>query len=168
MTPTSAPTQRKGAAQWPLTRRTCLGSVLLLLGTQGVRAAPGSLPIAVSLHDELAKALQDAHPLVVMVSLEGCPFCKTAREHYLIPLRLQLGLPVVQVDMRSHAAVKDFKDTSLTHNDLVRRWDIKIAPTVLFFGRGGVEIAPRLVGGGSADYYGAYLDQRLAHAQAAI
>ena len=45
---------------------------------------------------------------------------------------------------------------------------IKVAPTVLFFGRAGVEIAERLVGGYIPDFYGAYLDERLRLARAVL
>ena len=58
-------------------------------------AAPAQLPLSVSLPDELNKALLIKDPLLVMVSLEGCPYCKVAREHFLGPMHMQ-GLPVVQ------------------------------------------------------------------------
>jgi hypothetical protein len=47
-------------------------------------------------------------------------------------------------------------------------WGIKVAPTVLFFGRGGVEIAERLVGGYLPDFYGVYLDERVRSARLAL
>jgi len=103
-----------------------------------------------------------------MVSLEGCPFCKVARNNYLAPLHEQEGLPVAQIDMRSRSRVLDFGGVAVTHEDLARRWKIRIAPTVLFFGRGGVEVAERLVGGYIPDFYGAYLDQRLEQARASL
>jgi thioredoxin-related protein len=126
------------------------------------------LPTAVSLSDELAPALKKGMPLLVMVSLDGCPFCKMARENYLAPLREERGLVVVQIDMRSSRVVRDFKGASRTQDELIRSWGIKVAPTVLFFGRGGAEIAERLVGGYIPDFYGAYLDERLRLAQAAL
>ena len=122
---------------------------------------PATLPIAASLPDELAAALKKGEPLVVMVSVDGCPFCKVARENYLGPLRVQQGLPVVQVDLRSKRVITQFNGTSLTQDELTRGWNVKVAPTVLFFGRNGVEIAERLVGGYIPDFYGAYLDERL-------
>lgn len=70
--------------------------------------------------------------------------------------------------MRSGATVQDFKGAVLTHDELVHAWNVTVAPTVLFFGRGGAEVAPRLKGIGSADYYGAFLDDRLEQARAAI
>lgn len=133
-----------------------------------MRAMNNTLPLARSLRDELKLALQKDQPLVVMVSLDGCPFCKVARRNYLNPLREQTGLPVVQVDMRSQAPLVDFQARATTHDAITRVWQIKIAPTVLFFGRGGVEVAERLEGGYIPDFYGAYLEQRLAQAKASL
>ena len=127
-----------------------------------------ALPMPASLSDELALALKKNEPLLVMVSLVGCPFCHVARESYLAPLRVQEGLPVVQIDMRNRQNVIDFQGQTLTQDELIRRWGVKVAPTVLFFGRGGVEIADRLVGGYIPDFYGAYLDERLKQARVAI
>ncbi|MDO8448942.1 MAG: hypothetical protein Q7T10_09055 [Rhodoferax sp.] len=131
-------------------------------------ATPATLPTAESLPDELAQALKKGSPLLVMISLDGCPFCKVARQNYLGPMREQEGLPVVQVDMRSNRMIRDFKGTLLTQDALIRSWGIKVAPTVLFFGRAGVEIAERLVGGYIPDFYGAYLDERLRLARAVL
>lgn len=127
-----------------------------------------SLPPAVSLTDDLGKALRRGEPLLVMVSLKGCPFCDVARNHYLAPLRAEGQIDVVQVDMKSSRPVRDFQDQTVTQDQLIRRWTIRLAPTVLFFGRGGVEVAERLVGGSVPDFYGAYLDQRLDTARRAV
>lgn len=151
-----------------LSRRAWLGAALSLGASSAIGAAALALPAARSLRDELSLALRGGQPLVVMVNLDGCPFCKTVRQHYLIALREQQGLPVVQVDMRSAAAVQDFKGAVLTHDTLVRAWNVTIAPTVLFFGHDGAEVAPRLLGAGSRDYYGAFLEQRLAQARSAL
>ncbi len=160
---TSAPVVRHGLA-----RRDLLLAGAALCATGAAWAAPAVLPPAESLQDELVLALKKGQPLVVMVSLEGCPFCKVVRENYLGPLRQQQGLPVVQVDMRSKRALKNFRGDSTTHDDMIRQWRIRIAPTVLFLGRDGVEVAERLVGGYIPDFYGAYLDDRLQQARAAL
>jgi hypothetical protein len=133
-----------------------------------VHAQPNAvLPTPKSLAESLALALQATQPLVVMVSLEGCPFCKVARGSYLAPLHRE-GLSVVQIDMRSDKPVQDFQSSYTTHDALVRKWDVRVAPTVIFFGPGGLELADRLRGASIPDYYGAYLDQRLATARAAL
>ena len=156
------------SAPFPVSRRRVLlaGSAVCFSG--GSLAAPATLPTAVSLPDELTQALKKNNPLLVMVSLEGCPFCKMVRENYLGPMREEQGLSVIQVDMRSSRSMKDFKGATLSHDEWIRGWRIQVAPSVLFFGRGGVEIAERLVGGYIPDFYGAYLNDRLRLARAAV
>ncbi|MDI1341965.1 thioredoxin fold domain-containing protein [Polaromonas sp.] len=156
------------SGRFPLARRRLLLAGAAVFACGASVAAPAVLPASASLPDELEQALKKGMPLVVMVSLDGCPFCKVARESYLVPLRDQQDVVVVQLDMRSRQRVKDFKGAMLTHDELIRSWGIKVAPTVLFFGRGGAEIAERMVGGYIPDFYGAYLDERLRLAQVAL
>ena len=127
-----------------------------------------TLPSSVSLTVELRSALRKGNPLVVMVSLDACIFCKAVRESHLVPMREQHGLDVVQVDMRTQQMSRDFKGAVATHEQLIGSWDVRVAPTVLFFGPGGVEVAERLTGGYIPDFYGAYLDDRLARGRMQI
>ena len=135
----------------------------ILLGR--VHAAPAQLPTAVSLSDELQQAVATGSPLLVMVSLEGCPFCRIARENDLSPMHDRQGLPVVQVDMRSKKLIKNFQGVMQTHDEWIRSMNVRVAPTILFFGRAGVEIVERMSGGYIPDFYGAYLDDRLRQAK---
>lgn len=155
-----------------LTRRGTLKSAALAVcmasSISWVQAEPAVLPSTTSLADDLKSALVNGSPLLVMVSLDGCPFCKIVRENYLGPMQRREGLPVVQIDMRSKSIVKDFKGNPSTQDDLIRAWGVKVAPTVLFFGRGGVEVAERMVGGYIPDFYGPYLDERLVTARKAV
>jgi thioredoxin-related protein len=144
-------------------------SVGLVVASAGSTWAAGAvLPAPQSLSDELAKAMEKGNPLVVMVSLEGCPFCRVARDSYLEPLRRQEGMSIFQIDMRSALTVRDFTGASTTHDQLVQAWRVTIAPTVLFFGPRGKEIVARMEGGYIADFYGAYLDQRIEQARTLI
>jgi thioredoxin-related protein len=130
-----------------------------LVCADAARAA--TLPAPRSLPDELAAALQRGRPLLVMASLDGCPFCKRVRDGFLVPLRAGSGQPIVQLDLGSAAVLSAFDAKPSTHDQLLRSWKVTVAPTVLFFGRGGREVAERLVGASIPDYYGAYLEQRL-------
>jgi thioredoxin-related protein len=126
------------------------------------------LPVPNSLPDELAAALKKRSPLLVMVSLPGCPFCKIARTNYLLPLQRQSGLAIVQIDMRNRQMVIGLDGVSQTQDQITRNWGVKIAPTVLFFGAGGAEVAERLVGGYIPDFYGYYLDERVRVAKSMV
>ena len=127
-------------------------------------AAPGQLPSAQSLPDELDKASKNKEPLIVMVSLAGCVYCKMARESYLGPMQKQ-GFPIVQVDMKSDMSVKGFSGQMQTHDQLVKQWRVSLAPTLIFFGPNGQELVDRMEGGYVPDFYGAYLEERISKAR---
>ena len=150
-------------------RRQFLGLVTLAFaqgaGSQSV--APAALPTPQSLQIELIKALQQKQPLIVMVSLEGCPFCRVARSSHLVPMQ-KAGTPIVQLDMRSAQSLLDFQGRTTTHDQLIKQWRISIAPTLLFFGPGGREVAERMEGGYLPDFYGPYLEDRLLKARQAL
>lgn len=131
------------------------------------RAAAPSLPLSESLPDELARAARAGQPLVVMVSLHRCPWCEMVRNNYLAPMRAREGLQVVQVDMLGTHMTRTPEGEDVTHDELVREWGVTMAPTLLFLGRQGHELADRLVGG-SPDFYSAYLDGRLERAREAL
>ena len=119
------------------------------------------LPVSRSLPDELAIALQKGQPLIVMASLAGCVFCRQARESHLSPMH-KAGSSIVQIDLRSPQPVLNFAGQSTTHDQLARLWKISITPTLLFFGPGGKEVAERMEGAYQPDFYGPYLEERLA------
>jgi thioredoxin-related protein len=148
-------------------RRALLFAAVLPLWGSASAASKSHLPLAVSLLDAMAQACTAGEPLLVLVSLDGCPFCKTVREQFLIPLREQSQVAMVQVDMRSQTKLQTFAGDASNHDAQVRAWDVQIAPTVLFFKHNGVEAAPRLIGLGTPDYYGGRLEDRWLQARAA-
>ncbi len=125
------------------------------------------LPSATDLRRSLAAALGQRQPLVVLATLHGCPFCKVARENYLLPA-VKAGAVVTQLHFLSALPIADWTGRATTHGQLVKDWHIEVAPTVLFFGAGGAEVAPRLSAGSTSDFYGAYLDERMAQARQAV
>jgi thioredoxin-related protein len=150
-------------------RRHFLGWVCLAWA-QAVSAQPGTtavLPTPASLQTELAKALQQKQALIVMVSLEGCAFCRVARSSHLVPMH-KAGAHIVQLDMRSAQSVLDFQGRLTTHDQLIKQWRISVAPTLLFFGPSGQEVAQRMEGGYLPDFYGPYLEERLLKSRQAL
>lgn len=141
-------------------RRFAVLALALAAGSARDAAARTALPVPSSLAAELAGALRQGRPLVVMASLHGCPLCDTVRDSHLRPL-LAAGQPVVQLELRGTRPVLDFDGQPTSDGDILRAWQVKAAPTLLFFGRGGREAAERLVGASIPDFYGAYLDERL-------
>ena len=147
--------------------RVVAGGVISTTGLMSQAREVPHLPATSSLPQSLQAALQSKQPLVVMVSLEGCPFCKVVRENYRIPLWRQ-GLPVVQINMRDKTEVVGWDGMTQTQDAWVRQHRIKIAPTVLFYGPAGKEVAERLNGAYLPDFYNAYLEEQLGIARKAV
>jgi thioredoxin-related protein len=107
-------------------------------------------------------------PLVLLVSLPGCPYCELVRRNYLLPAQRgslhawQLNVadtstPLVGFDGRVTSAAAQTK-----------AWKATFTPTVLFLGPQGQALAEPLVGAAIPDFYGAYLDERLVLARRAV
>lgn len=154
-----------GPARSGLSRRHWLVLAGLGIAAHTTHAAGAALQPATAMPAHLTAALRQGNPLIVMVSLPGCPFCHVARQNYLAPMQREQNLTIVQVDMNSPMAMNDLDGMVTTHDRQVKAWGIRVAPTVLFFGRGGSEAASRLVGASLPDFYGAYLDERVASAR---
>jgi hypothetical protein len=152
----------------PIARRRLLLGGALVLATSVSHGAEMALPPAYAFPQHLAAALARGLPLTVMVSLPGCPFCKVVRDSHLAPLLREQAVAVVQVDMGSTLPLLGAQGQAGTHAEQVRRWGVKVAPTLLFFGRQGNEVAERLVGALLPDFYGAYLAQRLETARQSL
>lgn len=148
-----------------LRRRELAGFAAGLLASRAAWGADSALPVPASLAREGARAQARGEPLVLLVSLPGCPYCELVRRNYLLPMRAE-GLPAWQVDVNDRKRqVLDFSGAASTGAALAARWQATYTPTLLFLDAKGIEVATRLVGVAVPDFYGAYLDEALAQAR---
>ncbi len=154
----------------------------------GVRPSPNALPRPRSLTGVLAVAGAERTPIVAMFSLPGCPFCEALRREqlgHLLRDASRRGVRVVELDVTDAtpfeppagppagssraSGASPASGASLASAEspaaLARALDIRLVPTVVFLGPGG-ELAERLIGYASPDFYGAYLDDRIDTARA--
>ncbi len=142
-------------------------SVLALLATSPAiaPAAESSLPVPDSLERVANQAARRGEPLILLISLPGCPYCELVRRNYLLPMRAQ-GLAAWQLTVNDTAqAIRDFQGQASTGAAIALQLKIRVTPTVLFFTRAGREVAGRLEGIAVPDFYGAYLDEALGTAR---
>ena len=136
--------------------------------TAAPTAAPRTLalPSPTSLRAAAQSAARRGEPLVVMTTLTGCPYCDLVRQHHLLPLTLAGQVVAVQLDVRDRRSpLQGFAGETTSPAEQIAQWKAKFAPTVLFFGPQGQELAERLVGVAVPDFYGEYLDGRLQQAR---
>lgn len=128
--------------------------------------AAQALPSPASLRGAAQAAAARGEPLVVMTTLSGCPYCDLVRNHHLLPMRREGKVQAVQIDIRDRTSnLQGFRGENTTPAEQARRWNARFAPTVLFLGPDGQELAERLVGVAVADFYGDYLEARLKEAR---
>lgn len=129
-------------------------------------AKDSALPVPASLPAAAEAATRLGEPLVLLVTLPGCPFCELVRRSYLLPARQDAGLQAWQLDVTNRsAALLGFDGKPTTAALQTSAWKASFTPTVLFLGARGQELAERLVGIAVPDFYGAYLEDRLTTAR---
>ncbi|TNF56134.1 MAG: hypothetical protein EP308_04915 [Burkholderiales bacterium] len=127
-----------------------------------------ALPSTASLKASAINASRQGQPLVVMTTLDGCPYCDLVRQ-YLVPMQMQGLVHAVQLDIRdSQSRLEDFQGRSSTPAEQAKLFKARFAPTVLFLGPQGDELAERLVGMAVPDLYGGYLEVRLEESRARL
>jgi thioredoxin-related protein len=125
-----------------------------------------ALPSPASLRAAAQVAAAKGEPLVLMTTVAGCPYCDLVRTHHLLPMLRAGQVQAVQLDIRDRRSnLQDFAGNTTTPAEQVAAWKARFAPTVLFLGPQGQELAERLVGVAVPDFYGEYLEARLAVAR---
>jgi len=125
------------------------------------------VPLALDLERDGIRAARAGMPLVLFFSLPDCRYCHTVRHNYLAPM-LHGAHIIREIEVGGSLAATGLDGAAITHAALARRFGVRFAPTVLFVGPSGAELAPPLKGGDTAGMYGAYLDARLATARQAV
>jgi thioredoxin-related protein len=122
-----------------------------------------------SLKAAALRAQDKGLPLVVMTTLRGCPYCDLVRENYLYPMNASGQLVAVQIDILDAGNEVEFFDgRKLWPREISRIWKNRVAPTVYFFNAQGREVAERLEGVAVPDFFGSYLEARVADGRKAI
>lgn len=109
----------------------------------------------------LALAAREARIVIVLWGTAGCPWCEALRREVMIHLwrdTSRRALEVFEFDLADRRSLARQPDTSPAA--LAERFRIRVSPTVTFHGPEG-ELAPRLVGYTSRDFYPAYLEGRI-------
>lgn len=134
-----------------------------------------ALPAARNLAADGKNAEQSGLPLIVLVSLAGCPHCEVVRRSHLLPL-----LPLLrdaaekpkaiirQVEINGNERLRDFSGKEMSHAEFARHHKANIAPVVFFFNAKGELLTAPLIGSMIPDFYGAYFDAALNEARSKL
>lgn len=96
-----------------------------------------------------------------------CSWCEKLRlEHLALLSRDPEAKALVrELHMDRATPLTDFAERRTTSADFAKQMQTRFAPTVMFHGPDGVQLAESIVGYRLADFYGAYLDQAIEEAR---
>ena len=111
-------------------------------------------------------------PILLYFSAPDCRYCMKLEEAVLKPM-LRSGdydgrVLLRKIDWRSTVQVIDFAGERIAFFNLTERYEVKVTPTLVFVDSSGREVARRILGFRSADFYWYYLDQRIKESRVAI
>jgi len=111
------------------------------------------------------EAQQRQLPVLIMFSRNGCPYCDVVREEFLKPM-LRSGdyterVILLEIHSDSYTPLRDFTGQMISAEALAHRYRASFAPTVVFLDAQGKELAERLIGITTRDFYGGFLDEAI-------
>ena len=103
--------------------------------------------------------------VVLLFSQADCEYCAEVRDHYLRPLleEKRPSLTISESRIDDDAPIRDWRGRPVPQRAFARASGARFAPTVMFLGNDGQTLAAPIVGL-SHDFFGSYLEQRLAAA----
>jgi thioredoxin-related protein len=143
----------------------------LLAGLPALAQSPaGTVTEARDLAAEARQAAARGVPLVVLYSRDDCSWCAKLRREHLGPLSRNPATPAVirELHMDRATPLVDFAGRRTTSADFSKQMQARFAPTVMFHGPDGAQLAESIVGYRLADFYGAYLDRAIEESQAQL
>jgi len=145
-----------------------LSLAALLVGALHPQAALAEEAPAISrdLRADARLAAQKRQPILLFFSLADCPFCARVRREYLGPMSREpeQAARALYREIPIEATLTGFDGTPLAARDLAATLGVKFFPTVVMVDGKGQPLAAPLVGFSVPDFYGAYLEDRIATA----
>jgi thioredoxin-related protein len=129
------------------------------------RARLHALTPAADLAADAAASRARRVPILLLFDRDDCPYCERALREHLVPMS---GEPpwrddalFRQVEVNRDTPLVAFDGSATTHRQLAASYRATLTPTVIVVDAGGALLAEPIVGLLTADFYGAYLEQRL-------
>ena len=111
-------------------------------------------------------------PIVLLVSRSDCPYCALLKDEVLNPMvksreyddRALLG----ELMLDSEEPLRGFQGEYELRDDVASRLDADLTPTLLFLAPDGSELAPRILGVNTLEFFGFYVDRGIESARARL
>ena len=139
--------------------------ITIVLNMACIRLQADGVLLAIDLNREGRQAEQACVPLLLEFAAEHCEYCTLLEEEVLNPTLLNRNyerrvlMRKLVIDRSSK--LRAFNDTPVSAAELASRYKVFVTPTLLFLDSQGRELAERMVGVMTLEFYGGYLDQAM-------
>ena len=154
--------------------RLCAILILLwvLISPSPLAADLGDIPVADNLAEIGQVSRQQKIPIIIFVTRDACPYCRTLRDKILQPMtaasKFEHRAILVEVSLDRADEMTGFDNDGITAGAFARHYGADITPTLLFLNAQGQEVSKRQVGISNLEFYGHYLQKSIDKATAAI
>jgi thioredoxin-related protein len=126
---------------------------------------PVTIVNTTDLHADAERAQQRQVPILLMFAQEGCAYCQVVEEEFLKPMlrndAYRNKVLIRRVMLDDFDDIRGFDGGETTADQLALRYGARMTPTVVFLAPNGRELAPRIVGLQTVDFYGGDLDNAI-------
>ncbi|MBU0654865.1 MAG: thioredoxin fold domain-containing protein [Gammaproteobacteria bacterium] len=146
---------------------------LLMLTTQFPALAEEQIIEEASDFQSLQQEMLDEKlPLLLAFRADYCDYCAQLEREYLEPM-IKSGdyakrILIRRFSMGKSETVTDFNGDRIDADEFSHRHKASLTPTLVFLNAQGEEVAERLLGYNSPDFYGAYLENAIDAAYKAV
>ena len=145
--------------------RIAMAMLLPLIAQQSLLASEAELKRAGNLAEVARSSRQQGIPVIVFVSRDACPYCRTLRKTILDPMlaadKFENRAILVEVSLDRVEPLTGFANKDVTAKVFAERYRAEITPTLLFLDFEGREIGKRIVGISNLELYGYYLQKSI-------
>ncbi len=124
-----------------------------------------SVPVTEDLRADGQLAQQRQLPILVMFYSEYCHYCTRVEEEFLEPMLISGDYTdkviIRRVDMDNHRRLIDFDGSPISVSDFTARYQVRVTPTLIYVDSEGRQVAKKMVGLTTPDFYGGYIDSRI-------
>ena len=143
-----------------------------LIGTEYLYAAELEIPPVNNLNEIGLVSQQQGVPVIVFVSRDACPYCRTLRDTILVPMlaadKFEHRAILVEVSLDRVDPFTGFENQQVTAKAFGQFYRAEITPTLLFLDSEGREIGKRIIGISNLEFYGHYLQKSIDEAVLAV
>lgn len=137
----------------------------LLLVSPLLKADTVEVPIVEDLYQLGQLSHERKLPILLMFSMEFCPYCDLLVDDFLRPMLIsgdyeeRVLIRMFKID--EHGKVRDFDGKRRDVYDIQSRYNVSVTPTMVFIDGNGKQLARRMVGVSTPDFFGGYIDDNI-------